>query len=49
MRLFCFGMGRLEVIDHHVAAGSHYVECSLMGEEDDRNVVPFKIIGIFST
>ncbi|KAI0795708.1 hypothetical protein C8Q75DRAFT_747109 [Abortiporus biennis] len=39
----------LELIDHHVASGSHYVECQLMGEEDDRNVVPFKIIGIFAT
>ncbi|KAI0943672.1 hypothetical protein AcW1_002773 [Taiwanofungus camphoratus] len=39
----------LEMIDHHVASGSHYVECQLMGEEDDRNIPPFRIIGIFST
>lgn len=39
----------LEIIDHHVTGGAHYVECQLSGEEDDRNVVPFKIIGIFST
>ena len=41
--------GRLHYIDHHVTRGSHYVECQLLGEEDDRNVPPFKIIGIFST
>ena len=39
----------LEIIDHYVARGSHYIECQLLGEEDDRNVPPFKIIGIFST
>ena len=41
--------GRLHYIDHHVTRGSHYVECQLLGEEDDRNVPPFKIIGIFAT
>ena len=40
---------RLEMIDHYVTRGSHYVECQLLGEEDDRNVPPFKIIGVFST
>jgi hypothetical protein len=40
---------RLEIIDHNVARGSHFVECQLLGEEDDRNVPPFKIIGIFAT
>lgn len=40
---------RLEIIDHNVPRGSHYVECTLIGEEDDRNVPPFKIIGIFAT
>ncbi|KAI0672251.1 hypothetical protein C8Q78DRAFT_971008 [Trametes maxima] len=39
----------LRMIDHGVARGTHYVECQLLGEEDDRNVPPFKIIGIFST
>ncbi|KAI0772917.1 hypothetical protein BD413DRAFT_663067 [Trametes elegans] len=39
----------LTMIDHRVARGTHYVECQLLGEEDDRNVPPFKIIGIFST
>ncbi|KAL6309499.1 hypothetical protein BKA93DRAFT_760337 [Sparassis latifolia] len=39
----------LELIDHRVSRGSHFVECQLMGEEDDRNVPPFKIIGIFAT
>ncbi|EIW53319.1 uncharacterized protein TRAVEDRAFT_31521 [Trametes versicolor FP-101664 SS1] len=39
----------LKMIDHRVARGTHYVECQLLGEEDDRNVPPFKIIGIFST
>ena len=43
------GVSRLEFIDHNVAAGSHYVECELAGEEDDRNVAPFKVIGIFSS
>ena len=40
---------RLHFIDRHVARGNHYVECQLLGEEDDRNVPPFKIIGIFAT
>ena len=40
---------RLQIIDRHVPRGSHYVECQLLGEEDDRNVPPFKIIGIFAT
>ncbi|PIL29132.1 hypothetical protein GSI_09181 [Ganoderma sinense ZZ0214-1] len=39
----------LHIIDRHVPRGSHYVECQLLGDEDDRNVPPFKIIGIFST
>ncbi|TCD68771.1 Cap64p [Steccherinum ochraceum] len=39
----------LEIIDRGVAPGSHYVECQLMGEEDERGVPPFKIIGIFAT
>lgn len=39
----------LEIIDHFVARGSHFIECQLLGEEDDRNVPSFKIIGIFST
>ncbi|KAI0074358.1 hypothetical protein K474DRAFT_1665555 [Panus rudis PR-1116 ss-1] len=39
----------LEMIDHNVPAGSHFVECILMGEEDDRNVPPFKLIGIFAS
>ncbi|CAL1709732.1 unnamed protein product [Somion occarium] len=39
----------LEMIDHNVIAGSHFVECQLTGEEDDRNVPPFKIIGIFAS
>ena len=40
---------RLQIIDRHVPRGSHYVECQLLGEEDDRNVPAFKIIGIFAT
>ncbi|KAK7683576.1 hypothetical protein QCA50_013414 [Cerrena zonata] len=39
----------LEMIDHNVGPGSHFVECQLAGEEDDRNVPPFKIIGIFAS
>ena len=41
-------MDRLEVIDHFVARGSHYVECQLLGEEG-LGVPMFKVIGIFST
>lgn len=38
----------LMVIDHFVSRGSHYVECTLLGEEG-QGVPMFKIIGIFST
>ncbi|TFK68149.1 CAP64-like protein [Pluteus cervinus] len=38
----------LEVIDHYVSRGSHFVECQLMGEEG-QGVPPFKIVGVFST
>lgn len=39
---------RLEMIDHFVTQGNHYMECVLLGEEGQ--VVPsFKIIGIFAT
>ncbi|GJJ14705.1 hypothetical protein Clacol_008972 [Clathrus columnatus] len=38
----------LKMIDHFVAAGSHFVQCELLGEEG-RGVTPFKILGIFST
>ncbi|KAF8335284.1 hypothetical protein F5887DRAFT_989331 [Amanita rubescens] len=38
----------LEIIDHGVTRGSHYVECLLMGEEG-KSVPMFKIMGIFST
>ncbi|KAF8665047.1 hypothetical protein AX16_000659 [Volvariella volvacea WC 439] len=38
----------LEVIDHFVTRGSHFVECQLLGEEGV-GVPAFKIIGIFST
>ena len=40
---------RLQYIDRNVPRGNHYVECQLLGEEDDRNVPAFKIIGIFAT
>lgn len=43
-----FFVCRLEVIDHFVSRGSHFVECSLLGEEG-QGVPAFKIIGIFST
>jgi hypothetical protein len=39
---------RLEMIDHFVARGSHYVECEVGGEEGQQ-VPMFKIIGIFTT
>ena len=38
----------LEIIDHGVTRGSHFVECLLMGEEG-KTVPMFKIMGIFST
>ncbi|KAJ3501251.1 hypothetical protein NLJ89_g9424 [Agrocybe chaxingu] len=38
----------LEIIDHYVSRGSHYVECQLSGEEG-QGVPSFKIIGIFAT
>ncbi|KIM54294.1 hypothetical protein SCLCIDRAFT_137147 [Scleroderma citrinum Foug A] len=38
----------LEIIDHHVTRGSHYVECVLLGEEGVP-VPSFKVLGIFST
>ncbi|KAH9034767.1 hypothetical protein EDB85DRAFT_1863703 [Lactarius pseudohatsudake] len=38
----------LQLIDHNVARGSHYVECVLLGSEG-ASVPPFKIIGIFAT
>lgn len=38
----------LEVIDHFVARGSHFVECMLLGEEGVA-VPSFKIMGIFAT
>jgi len=39
----------LEIIDHYVEKGPHFVECQLMGEEDDRSIPPFRIIGVFAT
>jgi hypothetical protein len=38
----------LTIIDHRVSRGSHFVECSLDGEEG-KPVAPFKILGIFTT
>ncbi|TFY78558.1 hypothetical protein EWM64_g5455 [Hericium alpestre] len=38
----------LQMIDHYVARGSHFVECALLGEEG-QGVPPFKIIGVFTT
>ncbi|KAF9224985.1 hypothetical protein BS17DRAFT_779383 [Gyrodon lividus] len=37
----------LEIIDHYVTRGNHYVECVLLGEEGQA-VSSFKIIGIFA-
>ncbi len=39
---------RLEMIDHYVSRGSHFVECQLLGEEGE-GVPPFKIVGVFTT
>ncbi|KAF9781127.1 hypothetical protein BJ322DRAFT_1011254 [Thelephora terrestris] len=39
----------LQLIDTGVSWGSHYVECELAGEEGDRNVPSFRILGIFAT
>ncbi|KAL4269320.1 Cap64p [Pleurotus pulmonarius] len=38
----------LEMIDHYVSRGSHFVECQLLGEEGE-GVPPFKIVGVFTT
>ncbi|KZV75674.1 hypothetical protein PENSPDRAFT_571055 [Peniophora sp. CONT] len=38
----------VQMIDHWVARGPHYVECELLGEEG-QTVPPFKIIGVFTT
>ncbi|KAF8909785.1 CAP64-like protein [Gymnopilus junonius] len=38
----------LQIIDHYVSRGSHFVECQLTGEEG-QGVPAFKIIGVFST
>ena len=45
--LKCYPL-RLEIIDHFVTRGSHYVECLLLGDEGQA-VPSFKIIGIFAT
>jgi hypothetical protein len=37
------------MIDHHVAKGSHYVECQVMGEEEFGAVPSFKVLGVFAT
>lgn len=42
------GARRLEMIDHFVTRGNHYVECVLLGEEG-MPVPSFKIIGFFAT
>ncbi|KIY69272.1 Cap64 protein [Cylindrobasidium torrendii FP15055 ss-10] len=39
---------RMEIIDHFVTRGSHFVECQLLGEEG-QTVPAFKIIGIFAS
>jgi len=39
----------LRIIDRSVSWGSHYVECELVGEEGDRNLPSFRILGIFAT
>jgi hypothetical protein len=38
----------LEIIDHKVSRGSHFVECVLLGEEGQGSPA-FRIIGIFAT
>lgn len=39
---------RLQIIDHFVTRGSHYVDCIVLGDEGQA-VPSFKIIGIFAT
>jgi hypothetical protein len=41
-------MPTLTMIDRHVARGSHFVECALLGVEG-QPTPPFKILGIFTT
>ncbi|EIM87101.1 uncharacterized protein STEHIDRAFT_55982 [Stereum hirsutum FP-91666 SS1] len=38
----------LQMIDHYVARGAHFVECQLLGEEG-QEVPPFRIVGFFTT
>ncbi|KAL0059458.1 hypothetical protein AAF712_013802 [Marasmius tenuissimus] len=40
---------RLAIIDHFVARGNHFVECTLVGDEEEKGVPVFKITGIFTT
>ncbi|KAF9648228.1 hypothetical protein BDM02DRAFT_3155846 [Thelephora ganbajun] len=39
----------LQIIDRGVTWGSHFVECELVGEEGDRNLPSFRVLGIFAT
>ena len=39
---------RLEIIDHFVSRGNHFVDCVLLGDEGQA-VPSFKVIGIFAT
>lgn len=49
MIVFPYGCFRLQIIDSGVSWGSHYVECELAGEEGDKNIPSFRILGIFAT
>lgn len=49
IEFFFYTYFRLQVIDSGVSWGSHYVECELVGEEGDRNLPSFRILGIFAT
>ncbi|KAK0447202.1 hypothetical protein EV421DRAFT_188748 [Armillaria borealis] len=41
-------VAKLDLIDHFVSRGSHFIECQLLGEEG-QTVPAFKIIGVFAT
>ncbi|KAG7091162.1 hypothetical protein E1B28_010215 [Marasmius oreades] len=40
---------RLTMIDHFVSRGNHFIECQLVGDEEQKGVPAFKILGFFAT
>ncbi|KAF9268541.1 hypothetical protein L218DRAFT_977087 [Marasmius fiardii PR-910] len=40
---------RLAIIDRFVSRGNHFIECVLAGDEEQKGVPAFKIVGFFAT